>query len=105
MLQRQGVGRLRQLSCRVLWLQNLIANGTIILRSVSGHTNPAGVGTKRLNAGRMRSLMSILGLYNHTMGSLEGRDDPGRVISYHPTSKHQVIVVGLEPTPVAGLRS
>ena len=31
-LQRQGVGRLRHLSCRVLWLQALIASGTIRLQ-------------------------------------------------------------------------
>ena len=47
-LQRQGVGRLRHLSCRVLWLQGLIADGLVKLCSVSGHANPAGIGTKRL---------------------------------------------------------
>ena len=30
-LQRQGVGRLRHLSCRILWLQGLIASGVIRL--------------------------------------------------------------------------
>ena len=28
-LQRQGVGRVRHLSCRILWLQDLICNGSI----------------------------------------------------------------------------
>ena len=78
-LQRQGVGRLRHLSCRALWLQNLIASGSIIFRSISGHTNPADIGAKRLSAGRMRSLMSILGLFSNSTGALEGCDDPGRV--------------------------
>ena len=78
-LQRQGVGRLRHLSCRVLWLQNLIASGSIILRSISGHTNPADIGTKRLSAGRIKPLMSVLGLFNDSTGALEGCDDPGRV--------------------------
>ena len=73
-LQRQGVGRLRHRSCRVLRLQNLIASGGIVLRSVSGHTNPADIGTKRLSVGRMKSLMSILGSFN-------GSDDPGKVFS------------------------
>lgn len=26
-LQREGVGRLRYLSCRILWLQNVVGNG------------------------------------------------------------------------------
>ena len=78
-LQRQGVGRLRHLSCRILWLQGLIASGVIRLCSVSGHTNPADLGTKRLSASRLRSLMAVLGLFNTSTGALEGCDDPGRV--------------------------
>ena len=101
-LQRQGVGRLRHLSCRVLWLQNLIANGTNILRSVSGHTNPADIGTKRLNAGRMRSLMSILGLYNHTIGSLEGCDDPGRVFTRRQTQNIRSLLCALSLLQLQG---
>ena len=72
-LQRQGVGRLRHLSCRVLWLQALIASGTIRLCSVSGHVNPADIGTKRLSAARLRSLMAVLGLYNKDVWSLGRR--------------------------------
>ena len=80
-LQRQGVGRLRHLSCRILWLQGLIATGVIRLCSVSGHTNPADLGTKRLSASRLRSLMAVLGLFNTSTGALEGCDDPGRVFT------------------------
>ena len=78
-LQRQGVGRLRHLSCRTLWLQQLISAGIIKLCSVSGSINPADIGTKRLSAPRLRSLMSVLGLYNRDTGALEGSDDPGKV--------------------------
>ena len=59
-LQRQGAGRLRHLSCRTLWLQQLISAGIIKLCSVSGSINPADIGTKRLSAPRLRSLMSVL---------------------------------------------
>jgi hypothetical protein len=41
--------------------------------------NPADVGTKRLPAPRMRSLMSTLGMYNVQTGSLEGADDPAGI--------------------------
>ena len=73
-LQTMGVGRLRHLSCRILWLQQLIASGTICVAAVSGHSNPADIGTSR-----MRSLMAVLGVYNQTTQSVEGGDDPGRV--------------------------
>ena len=78
-LNRRGVGRLRHLSCRILWLQDMVGNGMLKLCSISGHSNPADIGTKRLAAPRMRSLMSLLGLYNGSNGCLEGADDPGRV--------------------------
>ena len=76
-LQRKGVGRLRHLSCRILWLQNLIGVGAIKLSAVSGSTNPADIGTKRLTANRLRSLMSLLGLYNMSTKTVEGSVDPG----------------------------
>ena len=80
-IQRQGVGRVRHLSCRVLWLQSLVANGTIKLACVAGATNPADIGTKRLPSSRLRSLMSMLGMFNMTTGLVEGADDPGRIYS------------------------
>ena len=78
-LQRRGVGRLRHLSCRILWLQALVETGTVKLSSIAGSMNPADVGTKRLPAPRMRSLMSTLGMYNVQTGSLEGADDPAGI--------------------------
>ena len=84
--QRSGVGRLRHLSCRILWLQQLVSGGMVKLCSVSGSVNPADIGTKRLSAPRLRSLMAVLGLYNRTTGSLEGSDDPGKVF----IKKHNV---------------
>ena len=78
-IQRQGVGRVRHLSCRVLWLQGLVADGTIKLACVAGASNPADIGTKRLPSSRLRSLMSLLGMFNMTTGLVEGADDPGRI--------------------------
>ena len=49
------------------------------LCSISGHSNPADIGTKHFSAPRMRSLMSLLCLYNRSHDCLEGADDPGRV--------------------------
>ena len=39
-IQRQGVGRLRHLSCRILWLQALVQSGAVKLGTVPGsHKN------------------------------------------------------------------
>ena len=88
-LQRQGVGRVRHLSCRILWLQDLINGGSIKLCTVAGAMNPADIGTKRLPAARMRSLMSLLGMYDTSTGAIEGSDDPGRLFQ----KKHHVMMI------------
>ena len=75
MIQRQGVGRVRHLSCRVLWLQDLVAAGQIKLSSIAGFRNPADIGTKRLPCNRLRTLMHTLGMYNTTAKELEGTAD------------------------------
>ena len=80
-IQRQGVGRVRHLSCRILWLQSLVANGIIKLACVAGATNPADIGTKRLPSSRLRSLMGMIGMFNMSTGLVEGADDPGRIYS------------------------
>ena len=71
-LQKHGVGRLRHLSCRILWLQNLIGVAAIKLSAVSGSTSPADLSTNCLAANRLRSLMSLLGLYNMSTNTVEG---------------------------------
>ena len=50
------------------------------MSAVSGNVNPADIGTKRLTAGRLKSLMSLLGMYNMTTNVVEGSDDPGRIV-------------------------
>eukprot|EP00438_Fugacium_kawagutii_P026160 Skav230005 [mRNA] locus=scaffold5058:3896:10669:+ [translate_table: standard] len=76
-LSRKGVGRIRHLSCRCLWIQELVKAGILKVKPVSGALNPADVGTKRLSAGRLRSLMYLLGLFDLDEGHLEGHNDPG----------------------------
>ena len=78
-LQRQGVGRLRHLSCRILWLQNLINAGAVRRGATAGTKNPADIGAKRLASSRMRSLMNLLGMFNVSSGMVEGHDDPGNM--------------------------
>eukprot|EP00435_Cladocopium_sp_Y103_P067096 s56_g29.t1 len=73
-------------------LQNFVAAsvGSKRLSAVAGSVSPADVGTKRLPAARLKSLIAILGLYNLHLGNLEGADDPGRIFSQH---QHNVVAV------------
>ena len=75
MIQRQGVGKVRHLSCRVLWLQDLVGAGQIKLATIAGSLNPADIGTKRHPCNRLKTLMHTLGMYNTTTKELEGTMD------------------------------
>ena len=63
-INRRGVGRVRHLSCRGLWLQERMADGSLVVSPVSGTTNPADIGTKRLNVNRMKALMFLIGMFD-----------------------------------------
>ena len=73
-LARQGVGRIRHLSCRILRLQQLVKQRSKIVPScaepelfhfvsgVSGSDNVSDLGTKRLGKSRLSELMHYCGL-------------------------------------------
>ena len=44
-LSRRGVGRLRCLSCRVLWLQDLVGEKLLMVKAVLGAINPSDIAT------------------------------------------------------------
>lgn len=46
MASRKGLGRIRHLHTRYLWLQNQVAGGNLRLASVKGTENPADILTK-----------------------------------------------------------
>ena len=57
---RSGVGRIRHLSCRVLWVQQHVMNGRVKVSHLRGELNPADVSTKLLTRSRMRFLMYLM---------------------------------------------
>ena len=81
-LSRKGVGRLRHLSCRVLWLQNLVGEKMLQVKAFFRTINPADVSTKRLSIARLESLMYLFGVWNTTQHQLVGADDPGRIFRH-----------------------
>jgi hypothetical protein len=48
--KRSGIGKIRHLDTRLLWIQDLVRNGTINVLKVPGEVNPADLMTKHLCA-------------------------------------------------------
>ena len=73
-LHRSGIGRIRHLSCRVLWAQKLVKTKALETSSILTTENFADLGTKKLSADRMRYLMHGVGVYDENLGELVGTD-------------------------------
>ena len=59
---RQGLGKLRHIDTRSLWLQQRLREGGIELRKIRGEVNPADLFTKHLSSEeRVRSLCALFG--------------------------------------------
>ena len=64
MLERSGVGKVRHLSCRILWCQQLIKSGEVALLKINTTFNPSDLGTKGLSRARTLMLMCILRVWD-----------------------------------------
>ena len=47
-----------------VWLQEGMADGSMVVSLVSGLINPADIGIKRLNVHRMTAMMFLLGMFD-----------------------------------------
>ena len=59
---RRGVGRMRHLEVRHLWLQEEISSHRVQLRKVAGEANPADLMTKYLSIRQVLKCLEFLGL-------------------------------------------
>ena len=63
LMNRRGVGKLRHISGRLLWLQDFInKHHHAVLRAVPTLTNPANLATKSLSSQRVKCLCYSLGM-------------------------------------------
>ena len=59
---RQGLGKLRHVDTRSLWIQQRVRDGSVELRKVRGEVNPADLFTKHLqSADRVADLLDLMG--------------------------------------------
>ncbi len=69
---RQGLGKLRHVDTRSLWIQQKVRDKSIELRKVRGEVNPADLFTKHLSsAERVDSLLRLFGCH-YASGRAEG---------------------------------
>ena len=66
-VRRAGLGKLRHLNVRYLWVQDQVKRGRLWLEKVAGADNPADLATKNLSADVMRKHLESLGV--HTGGA------------------------------------
>ena len=61
-VRRAGLGKLRHLNVRYLWLQDHVKREAIGLQKIAGAENPADLVTKYFNADTMRKHLGRLGV-------------------------------------------
>ena len=59
---RQGVGKVRTLETRTLWLQAKVREGLVKVLAIAGKKNPADLGTKALGSQRIQTLAAKAGV-------------------------------------------
>ncbi|CAE7679056.1 RE2 [Symbiodinium sp. CCMP2592] len=74
-MERSGVGRVRHLSVRVLWSQQLVAEQVIALHKVGTSVNVADLNTKGLSRSRMLLLLNLLGCWHTLHERFVGEDE------------------------------
>ena len=64
MINRQGVGKIRHLATRVLWLQEKVRRKEVRVESVPTTSNHADIGTKAHTQQRIKYLAGLIGIVN-----------------------------------------
>ena len=59
---RKGLGKVRHIETKYLWIQDLIKDGRLKLLKVKGTDNPADIGTKHLSVSETEKLLLEIGL-------------------------------------------
>ena len=64
-----------------------MADGSLVVSPVSGTTNPADIGTKRLNVNRMKALMFLLGMFDSVNSCHVGETEAHSMIHHQEIRK------------------
>ena len=109
---KQGVGKLRHVSGKILWIQQHVLAGDVQVCQLPTVWNIADLGTKSLNASRVRFLLHELGVADNNGLSVIGEVEYNEQVERHG-SRRQIMrlarnlcrvftLLGLEPAGVTG---
>ena len=57
---RKGLGKVKHLETRTLWVQDKVDAGVVAIKKISGNDNPADLLTKYLASAKMQTLLASL---------------------------------------------
>ena len=115
LLSRQGCGKIRHLSGKVLWVQSKIKDNEVLLIQIPTIWNTSDIGTKALPKKRLRALMCEIGMMDSEgqqhVGELERDEMQNNATTSRNVSKlakaimRMSTLLGLEPTNVAAMET
>eukprot|EP00435_Cladocopium_sp_Y103_P015276 s4186_g3.t1 len=87
LISRQGVGRIRHLSGKLLWMQNAVLKGDVLVHQVSTVWNFSDVGTKALSRVRLYFLLCGIGLVEAESAEPVGLEEYNSVVEQETNKK------------------
>ena len=110
---RQGCGKIRHLSGKILWVQDVVRLQQVELTQIPTAFNLSDIGTKSLSRKRLFALMSDLGMVYVETGEAVGQVEADESHSKHSTARdvsrlaktilQLTAVLGLGPTGANGM--
>jgi hypothetical protein len=70
MVAREGVGKVRHLACRTLWIQQEVKNKSMTIKAVAGRDNHADLGTKVLLGPHIKKMCSLISMVEDDIGTV-----------------------------------
>ncbi|CAE7765857.1 unnamed protein product [Symbiodinium sp. CCMP2592] len=92
-LKRSGIGKVRHLSCRILWTQDAVKRGVVTLNKIDTKINTSDLGTKGLSRARINLLLNFCGIFDCELECLVGEEER-RQFEEQSTMKQNKAVLG-----------
>jgi len=91
-LNRAGVGRIRHLEVKTLWVQSLVDAKRLVVKAISGKINPADIATKILSKDRMQYLLEQLNVRTvDASGSIVNISEHSAKEQFDEATVHQIV--------------
>ena len=87
LISRQGVGRIRHLSGKLLWMQSKVMDGSVVIHQVPTLWNFSDVGTKSLPRARLLFLLCGIGMVDAATAEPLGMDEYNNVTEQETNKK------------------